>query len=297
MTKHERKILKDACFTLFDTPTPANLIALLLADPGFINLQREIGQFIASPTTDGLNHLVAVCRSIVSLHDGFCRFKDKPTPENTNELLSVLPSLDADGRAEVGLAVFLTPAPQERRFNVRLDLTLKLWVSESELRKRREAIRQKHPRKKEATDAASTARPDYGAGHYLTEHEARRIASRMMNSINGTLFGSAARRTPDPRRLHALICQHDKGTRRHLAVLLVLPPEKSMEDLERAVDRACRQEPFVYAERRLEPVRTAPGSITYNANDAKSRLGDSLLYIYPQRQPQHRESEAHHHEF
>lgn len=115
---------------------------------------------------------------------------------------------------------------------------------------------------------------------YLTEDDTRRIAIRLMNRLNKELFGHAARRKHDPQRLTALVCQHDRGTRRHLHVLLAQPPDVTLPAFRNALTRSCRTEPFIYRSTRLEQVNSLAGSIRYNADDFKTLSQNSILYIH-----------------
>lgn len=120
---------------------------------------------------------------------------------------------------------------------------------------------------------------------YLTENEARRIAIRLMNRLNKELFGNAARRKHAPQRLTALVCHHDTGTRRHLHILLALPPDVTLPTFRNVLTRACRTEPFVYRTTRLERINNLAGSIRYNADDFKTLSRNAILYIHTQPEP------------
>jgi hypothetical protein len=122
--------------------------------------------------------------------------------------------------------------------------------------------------------------------YYLSDDEARRIAVRVMNRLNKTLFGRAARRKQDRQRLTALICQHDKGTRRHLHVLLALPPDTPLSHLEDALEAACRTEPFFYRFAAIQHVNNLAASILYNANDFKSLSTHPIIYVNTQADPE-----------
>jgi hypothetical protein len=117
--------------------------------------------------------------------------------------------------------------------------------------------------------------------YYLTEDEARRIATRFINRLNKDLFGNAARRRNDPERLTALICQHDKDTRRHLHCLFALPLNVTLSEFTTAAYRALRNEPFVYRLHRLELADSLSQSITYNMDEEKTRAQSTILYVYP----------------
>ena len=138
---------------------------------------------------------------------------------------------------------FLSHPSVEHSLNVRLELTLK-QRRDSDLdteRPRDESITVRVPGRRFAVRDA----PLFAPYLYLTEDETRRIAIRLMNRLNKELFGHAARRKHDPQRLTALVCHHDKGTRRHLHVLLALPPYVTMATFRNALSRACRTEPFL----------------------------------------------------
>jgi hypothetical protein len=128
--------------------------------------------------------------------------------------------------------------------------------------------------------------------YYLTEDEVRRIATRVVNRLNRELFGTAARRRNNPLRLTALVCQHDKGTRRHLHALLAVPPDVTIRTFRAALTHACDTEPFIYRITRLEHVANLSASIRYNANDFKSLSQNAILYLHTQHElPQPRDGE------
>lgn len=118
--------------------------------------------------------------------------------------------------------------------------------------------------------------------YYLTEDEARRVAVRLMNRLNKEVLGNVARRSHDRQRLTALICQHDRGTRRHLHCLLALPDDVPFAHFIVSFYRACRTEPFLYRRHRIERVENLAGAVVYNLNDRKSLFGSSILYLHVQ---------------
>lgn len=122
----------------------------------------------------------------------------------------------------------------------------------------------------------------YAPYYYLTDDEVRRIALRLMNRLNKSIFGNRARRRGNPERLTAMICQHDRGTRRHLHCLFAVPPTVQPTRFMTALREALATEPFVYRAESIELVRDLSGSITYNANESKSLAGSPILYLYPQ---------------
>jgi hypothetical protein len=124
--------------------------------------------------------------------------------------------------------------------------------------------------------------PLYAPFYYLTDDEVRRIAVRMMHRLNKELFGNAARRKNNPERLTAVICQHDKKTRRHLHCLFAVPPTVPLTDFLTALENALRDEPFVYRVRNHEPVRDLAASVLYNIDERKSLTSNPILYLYPQ---------------
>jgi hypothetical protein len=179
---------------------------------------------------------------------------------------------------------FLSHPSVEHSLNVRLELTMKQRRN-SELetpRPRGEDINVRVPGRRFALRDAPLFAPFY----YLTEDETRRIAIRVMNRLNRELFGTATRRKRAPLRLTALVCQHDKGTRRHLHFLLALPPSVSLTTFRTALSHACYHEPFIYRTSRLEHVQNLAASIRYNANDFKTLSRNSILYVHTQPEPQ-----------
>jgi hypothetical protein len=254
--------------------------------------------------------------TLETLCRAFYAFQKDPSRQNTDELLAVLPSLDAFGRNAVALAVFLSEPSVQHSLNVRLELTLK-QRRDSDLKTIRPSkrptveysakelsfeplpstaaivpiTRQKIVRINTDVDVAVRAKRAprtleqanaLAPYLYLTENEARRIAVRLMNRLNKELFGHAARRKHDPQRLTALVCHHDRGTRRHLHLLLALPPDVTLPRFRNALTRSCRTEPFIYRTTRrtpLERVNNLAGSIRYNANDFKTLSRNAILYI------------------
>jgi hypothetical protein len=124
--------------------------------------------------------------------------------------------------------------------------------------------------------------PLFAPFYYLTEDEARRIAIRVMNRLNKKLFGNAARRTHNPMRLTALICQHDKNTRRHLHCLFAVPPAVPLTEFQYALQLALRNEPFIYDVQNVENIRSVPASILYNTDEQKSLTSNPIVYLHPQ---------------
>jgi hypothetical protein len=120
--------------------------------------------------------------------------------------------------------------------------------------------------------------PLFAPFYYLTEEETRRIAVRVVNRLNRELFGNRARRTNNPERLTALICHHDRRTRRHLHCLFAVPATVADADFRNALSRAMRNEPFLYRVERFERVRNLTASILYNTNERKALSGTSILY-------------------
>jgi len=178
---------------------------------------------------------------------------------------------------------FLTHPSVEHSLNVRMELTLKQRC-DSDLvtaRPREEDVTVRVPGGRIALRDAPLFAPYY----YLTEDEARRITVRVMNRLNRTLFGHAPRRKHNPQRLTALVCHHDKGTRRHLHFLLALPPSVTLETFRIALAHACYKEPFIYRTTRLEYVQNLAASIRYNANDFKTLSRNAILYIHTQPDP------------
>ncbi|HPW21171.1 MAG TPA: hypothetical protein PLE61_10195 [Vicinamibacterales bacterium] len=125
---------------------------------------------------------------------------------------------------------------------------------------------------------------------YLTADETRRIAIRVMNRLNKKIFNHAARDKRAPKRLTALVCQHDKGTRRHLHILLALPPDVADNTFDNALAYAIAEskEPFIYRiSRAPERIKDLAASIRYNANDFKTLSQNAILYIHTQPDPSH----------
>ncbi len=119
---------------------------------------------------------------------------------------------------------------------------------------------------------------------YLTEDEARRIARRFMNRLNQLMFKHAARRKNNPRRLSAIICQHDKSTRRHLHCMIAMPPHLTNTECLTFFDTALRTEPFVYRRSYAAPIRDLQKAISYNIRDDKTINDNAMLYIHHQPQ-------------
>jgi hypothetical protein len=111
----------------------------------------------------------------------------------------------------------------------------------------------------------------------------------MMNRLNKELFGNAARRKHNPERLTAVICQHDRGTRRHLHCLFAVPATMTLTDFLAALDRAQRSEPFIYETRNVEPVKDLAASILYIADERKSLTQNPIVFLHPQINPTNRE--------
>jgi hypothetical protein len=166
--------------------------------------------------------------------------------------------------------------------NVRVDLTLK--------QRRDSDLLTVRPRMDDVTVNVPARRiplrdaPLFAPFYYLNEDESQRIAVRVMNRLNKLFFGNRARRTQNPERLTALICQHDKDTRRHLHCLIGVPPTVSLETFSKILDRSLANEPFVHRHRKVQYLENLAASIHYNANDQKSRTDDPILYLYPRLQ-------------
>lgn len=189
---------------------------------------------------------------------------------------------------------FLSHPSVEHSLNLRLELTLK-QRRKSELdteRPRDENITVRVPGRRIALRDAPLFAPFY----YLTEDETRRIAIRVMNRLNKELFGTATRRKRAPLRLTALVCQHDKGTRRHLHFLLAVPPSIADSTFKKALAYAIdeKREPFIYRiSRAPERIRNLAASIRYNANDFKTLSQNSILYLHTQPEPMEPENGEH----
>lgn len=194
----------------------------------------------------------------------------------------------------------------EYPLNVRVDLSLKqrcqsdLCVTVRDPRAPDHALRTIERRPMYAAPNQSDVRPvrpktnlgtsaNAAAFYYLTEDEARRIASRVINRLNRALFGRAARSTT-PKRLTAIVCQHDKDTRRHLHALLAIPPAIEVarrnaevpSEFERLLADALKPERFVARVHNVEPLMNAHASLSYNLRDDKTINGNSLLYLHCQ---------------
>ncbi len=183
---------------------------------------------------------------------------------------------------------FLSHPSVQHSLNVRLELTLK-QRRDSDLettRPRNENITVRVRERRRGPRPAFRDAPLFAPFYYLTENETRRIATRLMNRLNKELFGTAARRKNAPLRLTALVCHHDKGTRRHLHLLLALPPDVTIPRFRAALSHACYSEPFIYRTTRLEHVANLAASIRYNADDLKTLSQNSILYIHTQPVPQ-----------
>ena len=183
---------------------------------------------------------------------------------------------------------FLSHPSVEHSLNVRLELTLKQRLNSDleTVRPQDEKITVRVPGRRFALGDAPLFAPYY----YLTEDETRRIATRVMNRLNKGLFGHAARRKHDPQRLTALVCHHDKRTRRHLHFLFALPSSVTLNAFRIALTHACYNEPFIYRTTRLEHVRNLAASIRYNKNDFKTLSQNSILYIHTQPEPSQTEN-------
>ena len=125
--------------------------------------------------------------------------------------------------------------------------------------------------------------PLYAPYYYLTAEEGRRIAVRIMNRLNGEILGHASRRGKDRQRLTAVVCMHDRGTRRHLHGLVAAPPGMDRTTFKQLFDRACQGEPFLYRVTNVEPITNVAGSVIYDINDDKALDDNCIAYIYPNR--------------
>ncbi len=126
---------------------------------------------------------------------------------------------------------------------------------------------------------------NHAPAYYLTEDEARRIAIRVVNRLNKALFGKAANRKNSPTRLTALICQHDRDTRRHLHALFAVPPSVPIEQFKQLLRKAMQPEPFIARIHEIKSITNVAASIAYNMHDDKTINDNSILYVYPP-QPQ-----------
>lgn len=129
-------------------------------------------------------------------------------------------------------------------------------------------------------DAANRA-----AAYYLTEDETRRIATRLMNRLNKAIFGKAAIRRNNPKRMTALICQHDRDTRRHLHALFAVPSDIPIERFKRLLRKAMKTEPFIARIHNVEWNNDINDSLNYNLQDDKTLTGNSILYVHPPQPP------------
>jgi hypothetical protein len=294
VTKKERKEMRDACSELFREPTTEKLSNLLrtMLRQSVTMMPVGVDEFAQEPTEERLKKLTASLgkefhrqtETLETLCRTFYAFQKEPSRRNADSLLAVLPSLDSSGRNAVALAVFLSHPSVERSLNVRLELTLK--------QRRDSELETERPRDKNITVRVPGRRiplrdaPLFAPFYYLAEDEARRITVRVIHRLNREFFGTAARRERAPLRLTALVCQHDKGTRRHLHFLLALPPSVTLPTFRTALLRACRKEPFIYRTKRLEHVQNLAASIRYNADDFKSLSRNSVLYIHTHTEPE-----------
>jgi hypothetical protein len=123
--------------------------------------------------------------------------------------------------------------------------------------------------------------------YYLSLEEVRTLAVRVANRLNVDFYRGKARRMNNPLKLPALICLHDKRTRFHLPMLFGLPAGVTLADFQQALRHILAREPFVFAgavddERacKIEIVQNLAASVLYNANDRKSLMKSSVLYVY-----------------
>lgn len=129
---------------------------------------------------------------------------------------------------------------------------------------------------------------NFAVYHYLSNEETRKIAVRIANRVNTEIFGNRTRRSrkgrrvANPKRMTALICQHDQNTRQHLHCLFAKPSGVSEESFRHALHVAMSKEPFVNRILSIEEVQNLGRSILYNNDEAKSRTQSPILYVYPQ---------------
>lgn len=165
--------------------------------------------------------------------------------------------------------------------NLRVEITLK--------QRRNSELKTARPNNDEITVHVKQRRfafrdaPMFAPFYFLTDEEVRRIAVRLVNQMNRRIFGNLSRRkTEVPQRLTALICQHDKDTRRHLHCLFAVPSGITFSRFETVLYRALQKEPFSYRIARFEPIEDVRKSILYNANERKSLSRNPVVYLHPQ---------------
>jgi hypothetical protein len=158
--------------------------------------------------------------------------------------------------------------------NLRVDLTLKQRRNSDlhTVRPQDEDLTVRIRSRRVSLQDAALSTPFY----YLSDDEVRRIVVRVMNRLNREMFGARARHKTNPKRMTALVCQHDKDSRRHLHCLLELPAEVSRQEFTTKLDRILTSEPFVHREKRIETVDNLTASMVYNMNTRKS-LGQASV--------------------
>jgi hypothetical protein len=133
----------------------------------------------------------------------------------------------------------------------------------------------------------------YATAEWNSDGTMRQAAARIANRLNRELFGNRARRRRGrfgrknaPEKLVGLICQHDKGTRRHFHMLFALPPAVTMANFRAAMRAALAAERFAYPTGvddpnscRIVRAKSLRRSVFYNANPRKSRDDAPDVYL------------------
>jgi hypothetical protein len=182
----------------------------------------------------------------------------------------------------------------------RVDISLKQRLSSDlcTVRTREELVNVRvRPRRFTLDEAAN-----FACYEFLSDQEVRRIGVRIAMRLDRYLYGNRARTSRKrlrkrrlvkdeqvvrifrrvPRKMPALVCEHDRGTRRHLHCLFGKPKTLGDAEFRRLVYRVLHDERFVYRRHWIERVKNLAASVSYNANPTKSNQNDPVCYIYPQ---------------
>jgi hypothetical protein len=115
----------------------------------------------------------------------------------------------------------------------------------------------------------------------------QKLAVRIANHLNVHFYRGRARRRTNPMKLPALICMHDKHTRRHLAMVFGLPAGGTLADFRQTLRHILVREPFVFSGAvdddracKIEAVYNLAASIRYNAKQSKSLTRNPIVYVH-----------------
>lgn len=134
---------------------------------------------------------------------------------------------------------------------------------------------------------------------HVSETVVEQIATRIGNGLNRQLLGNASRasRRKRPERMPILIAQHDNRTRRHLHILIAVPPHVTPDDVHLAMKKILKNERFSYPNGVEDPrccvieqVRNLRASVFYNVNHAKSLSHFPIAYFSMPNRPKENNS-------